>query len=358
MKWSDGSRADAGRRRLHLQHAEEVPRHQHQRHRRSPRATVVRQTQVTINFSITAVHEPAVRRGPVYIVPQSIWSDRSAIPARSSTPTRSAQGPMRSRPFSADSRCRRLQPTRTTGAAWNVGGGAPAVTRSNSRCSRPTATVLSALETNQLDWAGNFITGLQQAFVEPDPTDHKVWFAPVQTNTLEPEPPRVADEPARRSPGGQPRDRPHGDQQAGRVRPRAGRDERQRHRAAELRGPGCARRQERLRCRRKANPKAADAVLARPGYDAQGRLLRPQGQGSSTSRSPTRPTTRTTREDDSSWRSELARRRISMPRSTACRTTAWYARPRRRQVRLGDEPLVATRRSCPTASTTAGSTAP
>ena len=46
--------------------------------------------------------------------------------------------------------------------------------------------MLSLLTSNQLTWAGNFITGLAQKFVKPSPPRHQVWFAPVQTNSLEP----------------------------------------------------------------------------------------------------------------------------------------------------------------------------
>ena len=46
--------------------------------------------------------------------------------------------------------------------------------------------MLPALTTNQLDWAGNFLSGLQAAFIKPDPATHHAWFAAVQTNSLEP----------------------------------------------------------------------------------------------------------------------------------------------------------------------------
>jgi peptide/nickel transport system substrate-binding protein len=47
-------------------------------------------------------------------------------------------------------------------------------------------TVLSALTSNSLDWAGNFITGLQAAFITPSPSTHHDWFPGTQTNSLEP----------------------------------------------------------------------------------------------------------------------------------------------------------------------------
>jgi peptide/nickel transport system substrate-binding protein len=47
-----------------------------------------------------------------------------------------------------------------------------------------TAAVLSALDANQLDWAGNFISGLSPSFTSG--AGHAVWFAPVNTNSLIP----------------------------------------------------------------------------------------------------------------------------------------------------------------------------
>jgi peptide/nickel transport system substrate-binding protein len=44
---------------------------------------------------------------------------------------------------------------------------------------------LSALQTDQLTWAGNFIPGVQKVYLAGN-SNHKVWFPPVQTNSLEP----------------------------------------------------------------------------------------------------------------------------------------------------------------------------
>ena len=46
-------------------------------------------------------------------------------------------------------------------------------------------TALSALQTDQLHWAGNFIPGVQQVFVNGH-SNHHVWFTPIQTNSLMP----------------------------------------------------------------------------------------------------------------------------------------------------------------------------
>jgi len=44
----------------------------------------------------------------------------------------------------------------------------------------------NALFGGKIDWTGNFITGLQQGFVNPDPTHHGFWMAPNATNALFP----------------------------------------------------------------------------------------------------------------------------------------------------------------------------
>ena len=55
--------------------------------------------------------------------------------------------------------------------------------RSSSRCWRATPRFCPHFENNQLDWAGNFLTGLS-AFTSG--AGHKVWFAGVNTNSLIP----------------------------------------------------------------------------------------------------------------------------------------------------------------------------
>ncbi len=65
-------------------------------------------------------------------------------------------------------------------------GGTPAVRAVEIPAIASNTTVLSLLTSNQLTWAGNFITGLKSAFENPAPATHQVWFAAVQTNSLEP----------------------------------------------------------------------------------------------------------------------------------------------------------------------------
>lgn len=72
------------------------------------------------------------------------------------------------------------------GGPFATAAGPPAVTTVEFPALTSNTTVLGNLDNNTLDWAGNFITGLQQAFVKPSPATHHVWFAPVNTVTLYP----------------------------------------------------------------------------------------------------------------------------------------------------------------------------
>jgi peptide/nickel transport system substrate-binding protein len=64
-------------------------------------------------------------------------------------------------------------------------GGKPAVSTVQYPVYSSANAALSALQTDQLHWAGNFIPGVQQVFVAGH-ANHKVWFVPVQTNALIP----------------------------------------------------------------------------------------------------------------------------------------------------------------------------
>jgi peptide/nickel transport system substrate-binding protein len=60
----------------------------------------------------------------------------------------------------------------------------PAVSNVDFPTYASTAAVLAALDANQLDWAGNFISGLSPSFYPA--SGHAVWFAGVNTNSLIP----------------------------------------------------------------------------------------------------------------------------------------------------------------------------
>ena len=113
--------------------------------------------------------------GNTYIVPQSIWKSVG------DPGTYIDANPVGSGPYTVTS----------TGAAGitmsanpSYWGGAPAVKAVEIPAIASNTTVLSLLTSNQLTWAGNFITGLKSGWETT--AAHQVWFAPVQTNSLEP----------------------------------------------------------------------------------------------------------------------------------------------------------------------------
>ena len=63
------------------------------------------------------------------------------------------------------------------------GHGAPAVKTVEFPALSSNTSALSALETDQVDWAGNFIAGVKQAFAGKPLV---FWSPPLNTNSLEP----------------------------------------------------------------------------------------------------------------------------------------------------------------------------
>jgi peptide/nickel transport system substrate-binding protein len=141
-------------------------------------SAVVSGNNVTIGFS-SSQYTNLQNIASVYIVPEAIWSGISGDPATFADPTPVGTGPYELDTFSASAGI-------TLKANPNYWGGAPAVSEVDFPLYASNTTILTALENNSLDWAGNFLSGLQAAFVSPSPSTHKTWFAPVQTNSLEP----------------------------------------------------------------------------------------------------------------------------------------------------------------------------
>jgi len=124
--------------------------------------------------------------GSVYIVPQSIWGSLSGDPATFTDTNPIGSGPYELSSFQATAGVALSANANYWGGPWNAGGGAPAVSTVQFPLLADTNTVLGALENNSLDWAGNFIPGLFGGYTNQSPSTHHTWFAPVQTNTLEP----------------------------------------------------------------------------------------------------------------------------------------------------------------------------
>ena len=139
-------------------------------------STSVSGNNVTITFSAPQ-YTNLQNIGNVYVVPQATWSS-VGDPAKYADPNPVGTGPFTFNTFSSAGITLKANPS-----YW---GGAPAVGEVDFPVYASNNTVLAALTTNQLDWAGNFLTGLQAAYLKPDPANHHAWFAAVQTNSLEP----------------------------------------------------------------------------------------------------------------------------------------------------------------------------
>jgi peptide/nickel transport system substrate-binding protein len=132
--------------------------------------------QVTINFPSPQYANLQNIAGQVYIVPQSVWS-KVGDPGKYTDANPIGSGPYTVSQFTSQGITLKANPS-----YW---GGKPAVSTVEFPTYASANAALSALETDQLDWGGNFITGVNQVFVAGHP-DHHVWFPPVQTNSLEP----------------------------------------------------------------------------------------------------------------------------------------------------------------------------
>ena len=143
-------------------------------------ATASGQT-VTVNFSSPA-YTDLQYIGTTYIVPPSIYN-MSTDPGKATITSPIGTGPYILSSFSATAGVTLSANPRYWGGPWNVGGGPPAVSAVQFPLLANNSAVLSALQNNSLDWAGNFLTGLS-AFTSG--AGHKVWFAGVNTNSLIP----------------------------------------------------------------------------------------------------------------------------------------------------------------------------
>jgi len=130
---------------------------------------------VTVDFS-SSQYANLQLVASVYIVPQSIWSSVG------DPGTYLDASPVGSGPYTLDNFTPEGFTLKANPLYW---GGTPKVGEVSFPTISSAATALSELDTNQLDWAGNFITGLQKAFVGSSKS-HRVWFKGVNTNTLYP----------------------------------------------------------------------------------------------------------------------------------------------------------------------------
>jgi len=131
---------------------------------------------VTLTFATPQYANLQNIAGQTYIVPQAIWS-KIGDPGKYADPDPVGTGPYGVAQFSSQGITLKANPS-----YW---GGKPAVGTVQFPTYASANTALSALQTDQLHWAGNFIPGVQQVFVNGH-SNHHVWFTPIQTNSLMP----------------------------------------------------------------------------------------------------------------------------------------------------------------------------
>jgi peptide/nickel transport system substrate-binding protein len=131
---------------------------------------------VTITFPSPQYANLQNIAGQTYIVPQSVWS-KVGDPGKYADADPVGSGPYTLANFSGQGFTLAANPS-----YW---GGKPSVGKVQFPTYASSNAALAALQTDQLDWGGNFIPGVQQVFVSGS-DKHHVWFPPVQTNSLEP----------------------------------------------------------------------------------------------------------------------------------------------------------------------------
>ena len=147
----------------------------------SPAATVKGDT-VTLHFT-TASYTALQYIGTVPIVLPSQWSG-VGDPGKYTDTSPVGTGPYTLSSFSATAGIVLKANPKYWGGPFNHGkAGPPAISTIEFPTYASTSAVLSALDSNTLDWAGNFITGLS-SFTSG--AGHAVWFAGVNTNSLVP----------------------------------------------------------------------------------------------------------------------------------------------------------------------------
>ena len=136
---------------------------------------------VTLTFSSPQYANLESIATQIYIVPQHIWSS-VGNPATYADTSPVGTGPYTVQSVGASGLV--LQANNGYwGGPWHVGGGAPAVKTVEFPTLSSNTSALSALQTDQVDWAGNFIAGVKQAFAGKPLV---FWSPPLNTNSLMP----------------------------------------------------------------------------------------------------------------------------------------------------------------------------
>jgi peptide/nickel transport system substrate-binding protein len=135
---------------------------------------------VTLNFPTAQYANFQQIAATVYIVPQHIWQN-AGDPSTYADTTPVGTGPYTVQSVGASGLVLTAN-SKYWGGPFG-GSGAPAVKTVEFPALSSNTSALSALETDQVDWAGNFIAGVKQAFAGKPLV---FWSPPLNTNSLEP----------------------------------------------------------------------------------------------------------------------------------------------------------------------------
>jgi peptide/nickel transport system substrate-binding protein len=138
-------------------------------------ATAADDTTVTITFSSSQYTNLYAISGQTFIVPQHLWSAQSD-PAHWTDPAPVGSGPYILDKFSAQGFT-----LKANSAYWQ---GAPKVSAISFPAYVSNTTANQALDNGQIDWAGNYVTNIDQTYVAKDPTHNKYYFPATNTVVL------------------------------------------------------------------------------------------------------------------------------------------------------------------------------
>jgi peptide/nickel transport system substrate-binding protein len=138
-------------------------------------ATAADDSTVTITFSSSEYTNLYAISGQTFIVPQHVWSGQSD-PAHWTDPTPVGSGPYTLDKFSAQGFT-----LKANASYWQ---GAPKVSEVSFPAYVSNTTANQALDNGQIDWAGNYVTNIDQTYVAKDPAHYKYYFPATNTVVL------------------------------------------------------------------------------------------------------------------------------------------------------------------------------
>jgi len=138
-------------------------------------ATAADDTTATITFGSAQYTNLYAISGQTFIVPQHIWSAQTD-PAHWTDPSPVGSGPYTLDKFSAQGF--------TLKANASYWGGTPKVSEISFPSYVSNTTANQALDNGQIDWAGNYVTNIDQTYVAKDPQHNKYYFPATNTVVL------------------------------------------------------------------------------------------------------------------------------------------------------------------------------